>query len=98
MTDKQDLLFELGTEELPPVALSSLSRALADEFTVGLQEASLGFAELRAFATPRRLAILVSACDNRQADREVMRRGPAVGAAFDANGLPTKAADRKSVV
>ena len=93
MTDKQDLLFELGTEELPPVALSRLSRALADEFTAGLQEASLDFTELKAFATPRRLAIMVSACDNRQADREVMRRGPAVKAAFDANGIPTKAAE-----
>ncbi len=93
MTDKQDLLFELGTEELPPVALSRLSRALADEFTAGLHEASLDFAELKAFATPRRLAIMVSACDNRQADREVMRRGPAVKAAFDADGHPTKAAE-----
>jgi len=93
MTDKQDLLFELGTEELPPVALSRLSRALADEFTAGLQEACLDFAELKAFATPRRLAIMVSACDKRQADREVMRRGPAVKAAFDADGHPTKAAE-----
>ena len=93
MTDKQDLLFELGTEELPPVALNKLSRALADEFTAGLKEASLNYSELTAYATPRRLAIMAIGCDTRQADREIMRRGPAIQAAFSSNGEPTKAAE-----
>ena len=93
MTDKQDLLFELGTEELPPLALNRLSRALADEFTAGLKEASLDFSELSFYATPRRLAIKASNCDTRQADREIMRRGPAVQAAFSDSGEPTKAAE-----
>jgi glycyl-tRNA synthetase beta chain len=93
MTDKQDLLFELGTEELPPVALNRLSRALADEFTAGLEEASLDYNELTAYATPRRLAIMATGCDTCQADREIMRRGPAIQAAFSDNGEPTKAAE-----
>jgi len=93
MTDKQDLLFELGTEELPPVALKRLSQALADEFSAGLKDAMLDYSELQAYATPRRLAIIATECDIRQPDRETQRRGPAVQAAFDADGNPTKAAE-----
>lgn len=93
MTEKQDLLFELGTEELPPAALKQLSNALANEFSEGLNEAQLGFTELQSFATPRRLAILARDCDVRQPDRDMQRRGPAVNAAFDADGKPTRAAE-----
>jgi len=93
MTDKQDLLFELGTEELPPVALKRLSQALASEFTAGLKDAMLDYSELQAYAAPRRLAIIAKDCDTRQPDREIQRRGPAIKAAFDADGNPTRAAE-----
>ena len=93
MSDKQDLLFELGTEELPPVALKKLSGALQNEFSQELHAAMLGYSELHSYATPRRLAIIARDCDIRQPDREIKRRGPAVQAAFDADGKPTRAAE-----
>ena len=93
MRDTADLLFELGTEELPPVALKRLSEALTTEFIAGLARANLMHGEVTAFATPRRLALLVPACSLGQPDREVERRGPALQAAFDKHGNATKAAD-----
>jgi glycyl-tRNA synthetase beta chain len=89
----KDLLFELGTEELPPVALESLSAALEREFVKGLDDAGLTHGEVTAYCTPRRLALLVRDCATAQPDRDVERRGPAVKAAFDGNGQPTKAAE-----
>lgn len=89
----QDLLFELGTEELPPVALKKLSQALVDEFSSGLNDANLNYSEIQAFAAPRRLALIAKDCDSQQEDREIQRRGPALQAAFDADGNPTKAAE-----
>jgi glycyl-tRNA synthetase beta chain len=88
-----DLLFELGTEELPPQALRRLSEALTREFVAGLEQAELRHGAVQSFATPRRLAVLVRDCSVRQPDRELERRGPAVQAAFAADGRPTKAAE-----
>lgn len=87
-----DLLFELGTEELPPKALQQLSLALAAEFVAGLDAAGLSHGEVKTYCTPRRLAVIVTACATAQPDRDVERRGPALQAAFDAQGQPTKAA------
>ena len=89
----RDLLIELGTEELPPKALATLSAALSDEFVRQLDEAELSHGEVQRFATPRRLALLVRGLDEQQADREVERLGPALQAAFDENGKATKAAE-----
>jgi glycyl-tRNA synthetase beta chain len=93
MADTAHLLFELGTEELPPTALRGLSEALEREFTAGLERAALAHGEVTAYATPRRLALLVRDCATAQPDRETERRGPAVKAAFDEAGNPTKAAE-----
>ncbi len=92
MADCADLLFELGTEELPPVALKKLSDALTQSFVDGLKHANLSHGEVHAYATPRRLALWIEACSTAQPDRESERRGPAVQAAFDAEGNPTRAA------
>lgn len=92
MADCADLLFELGTEELPPVALKKLSDALTQSFVDGLKRANLPHGEVHAYATPRRLALWIESCSTAQPDRETERRGPAVQAAFDADGNPTKAA------
>ena len=92
MTESADLLFELGTEELPPTALSTLSTAFTNEFVRGLEEANISFGEVSQFATPRRLGLLIKNCAINQADQEIEKRGPAVKAAFDAEGNPTKAA------
>jgi glycyl-tRNA synthetase beta chain len=88
-----NLLFELGTEELPPKALRRLSDALTEEFVNGLDAAGLEHGDVSAYCAPRRLAVLVMDCATSQPDRDVERRGPALKAAFDADGNPTKAAE-----
>ena len=93
MSNTADLLFELGTEELPPVALKRLSEALTTEFDAGLEQANLEHGEVTAFATPRRLGLLITDCSLNQPDREIERRGPALQAAFDSSGKATKAAE-----
>ncbi|MGR4066217.1 glycine--tRNA ligase subunit beta [Billgrantia sp. C5P2] len=85
-------LIELGVEELPPSAIDSLSDALADGIRRGLTEAEVSFGGIRAYATPRRLAVQVTELADKQPDREVERRGPALAAAFK-DGQPTKAAE-----
>ena len=89
---KGDLLFELGTEELPPKALMSLSAALADGMKKGLRENKLGFDEVQSFAAPRRLAVIIKDIDIRSPDNEVVSWGPPVKVAFDTDGDATKAA------
>lgn len=88
----QDLLFEIGTEELPPASLPRLRDALEQEFLSGLEKAGLTHGDCTAFATPRRLALFVEAVSIVQPEKEVERRGPALKAAFDADGNPTRAA------
>ena len=87
-----DCLIELGTEELPPKALRSLSEAFAELVNEGLAEFSLQAEGTKAFASPRRLAIVLTNVPTRQPEQQVEKRGPAVKAAYDAEGNPTKAA------
>lgn len=87
-----DLLVEIGTEELPPKALPTLSAAFADGIVKGLEEAGLHPESLYPFASPRRLAVWVKGVAAQQADQIVERRGPALKGAFDADGNPTRAA------
>ncbi|MGO2391235.1 MAG: glycine--tRNA ligase subunit beta [Halomonas sp.] len=86
------LLLELGAEELPPKALDALSDAFAAGIEKGLKEADVPFASVAAFATPRRLAVQVFELADKQPDRDVERRGPALAAAFK-DGVATKAAE-----
>lgn len=88
------LLVEIGTEELPPKALSRLGRSFAEVCVESLRQVELAdpATDYRWFATPRRLAVCVAAVRRRQPDQEVERRGPALRAAFDEAGRPTKAA------
>jgi glycyl-tRNA synthetase beta chain len=90
--ERRDFLVEIGTEELPPKALRLLERAFAADLAAGLARAGLRHGELRSFATPRRLAVLVRRLAARQPDQKIERRGPPVNAAFDAGALPTRAA------
>ncbi|GAA0559330.1 glycine--tRNA ligase subunit beta [Halomonas salifodinae] len=85
-------LLELGVEELPPGAIDSLAEALAEGLRRGLSEAEIDFGTIRAHATPRRLAVEILELADKQPDREVERRGPALAAAFK-DGQPTKAAE-----
>ncbi|MEO0423763.1 MAG: glycine--tRNA ligase subunit beta [Pseudomonadota bacterium] len=86
------LLVEIGAEELPPGALESMVKDLQTRLGDSLQEARLPYERIQAFATPRRLAVLVHGIAARQPDREVEKRGPPVKVAFDADGVPSKAA------
>jgi len=86
-----DLLFEIGTEELPPMALSRLAKALADGVEAGLTQAKLEFDSIQHYASPRRLAFIVKDLSAEQPDVDSERRGPAVAVAFDEAGEPTKA-------
>jgi glycyl-tRNA synthetase beta chain len=91
MTEKRDLLIELGTEELPPKALKKLIQAFEAGIKQGLDKAELSFDAIRSYAAPRRMAVVVDGLAIRQQDRVVERRGPAIAAAFDDEGNPTKA-------
>ncbi|WP_415889755.1 glycine--tRNA ligase subunit beta [Neptuniibacter sp. SY11_33] len=77
---QHDFLVELGTEELPPKALKTLSDAFTSGITAGLKEAGVNFGDVKSYASPRRLAVLISALDDKQADREIEKRGPSVKA------------------
>ena len=88
-----DLLLEIGTEELPPGALTDLAEALARALDEELSREHLDHGPVQAFASPRRLAVRVADVARAQPDREELRRGPALTAAFDDEGCPTKAAE-----
>ncbi|WP_076590476.1 glycine--tRNA ligase subunit beta [Vibrio ostreicida] len=88
----KEFLIELGTEELPPTQLRTLAEAFAANFEAELNNAELTYNAVKWYAAPRRLALKVKALSEGQADKIVEKRGPAVSAAFDAEGLPTKAA------
>ncbi|MDG2249222.1 MAG: glycine--tRNA ligase subunit beta [Gammaproteobacteria bacterium] len=88
----QNLLIEIGTEELPPKALSFLSHALEELITNSLTSAGLHSRSVKRFATPRRLALLVTELDIAQKDKQIKRIGPALSAAFEASGEATPAA------
>ncbi|OOF64615.1 glycine--tRNA ligase subunit beta [Rodentibacter pneumotropicus] len=89
----QNFLVEIGTEELPPKALKTLATAFADNVQAELNQAGLTFEKIEWFAAPRRLAVKVLALATQQPSKEIEKRGPAVSAAFDAEGKPTKAAE-----
>ena len=91
-TDMNDLLVEIGTEELPPKALRMLSEALVAEIATELEAAGFAHGTPVPYATPRRLAVLVPGVPGTQPDREVERRGPPLTRAFDENDKPTRAA------
>lgn len=93
MSKTADFLVELGTEELPPKALLTLRDAFARGIRTGLAEARLTHGELLAYATPRRLAVLVEALETEQPLQTIENRGPPTRLAYDEDGKPTKAAE-----
>jgi glycyl-tRNA synthetase beta chain len=91
MTAPRDLLIEIGVEELPPKLLKPMIEAFAEKLKQKLIAAQLACGEIKTFAAPRRLALLIQQVAPQQADREIERRGPALQAAYDAQGQPTPA-------
>lgn len=94
----QDFLFELGTEELPPKALKTLSNALEAEALAGIKEllgkdadALLADAKVKSYAAPRRLALLIENLVAEVPASEMLVQGPPARIAYDADGNPSKA-------
>jgi glycyl-tRNA synthetase beta chain len=88
-----DLLFELGTEELPAGDIEQLVTALSAGIANGLAEQGLPFTHARCFSTPRRLAVLISDVTLKGPDIERTVVGPPVSAARNEEGSWTKAAE-----
>ncbi len=88
----KDLLFEIGTEEIPARfmagALSQLENIARNKF----DELRVGYRDIQVLGTPRRLALIVRDVVEEQADKNSENKGPSIKIAFDANHLPTKAA------
>jgi glycyl-tRNA synthetase beta chain len=93
MTETRDFLFELGCEELPPKSLLTLIGALQSGVENGLQKAGLSHGTITAYASPRRLALLIRDLALAQTDQQVEKRGPALNAAYNADGSPSKATE-----
>ena len=87
------LLIELHTEELPPKSLKALSESFANSILAALKEQAFASANslCTPYATPRRLALLISEVAAQQPDRVIEKKGPAVASGVDAEGKPTKA-------
>ena len=85
-----DLLIELGCEDLPARFVLPLAEALAAGVAKGLATRGVATTTQRAFATPRRLAVLASGLPSQQQDRSVERKGPKLAAALK-DGAPTQA-------
>ena len=92
MSRTRDFLVEIGTEELPPKALRSLMEAFGANLEAGIDEARLVRSSVHAWASPRRLAVLIEGLGTAQEDRKVEQKGPPVSVAFDDDGQPTSAA------
>ena len=88
-----DFLVEIGTEELPPKALLTLSNAFRDEILTRLSTEQLAFGEVQTFAAPRRLAVVIKGLDEQAPTKEIIAWGPPVKVAFDADGSPSRAAE-----
>ncbi len=86
------LLFEIGTEELPPTAAKKLSDTLSAYVAEHIVEAGFDYGIITSYVTPRRLALSISECSAQQPEQHIERKGPAVKAAYDADGQPSKAA------
>jgi len=86
-----DFLLELGTEEIPAKFSQGAMTQLEEQARKRLTDLRLPFTDLKIFATPRRLALIVTGLEEKQEDLSLDVKGPAVKAAYDANGDPTRA-------
>ncbi|MFB4363426.1 glycine--tRNA ligase subunit beta [Bacillus subtilis] len=89
---KQDLLLEIGLEEMPARFLNESMVQLGDKLTGWLKEKNITHGEVKLFNTPRRLAVFVKDVAEKQDDIKEEAKGPAKKIALDADGNWTKAA------
>lgn len=88
----KNLLLEIGTEEMPANIMAGTVDQLRALAAAKFEENRIAAEKIDVYATPRRLAVLVTGAADCQPDEEVKKRGPSVQAAFDADGNPTRAA------
>jgi len=88
----ETFVLEIGTEELPAAEVTSARRQLASGMESLLKELRLDYGAIESFATPRRLALIITGLKDGQPDRVVEAKGPPADRAFDSEGNPTKAA------
>ena len=88
----KELLFEIGTEEIPAGFLSKAMTDMEEIIRKSLTEKRIAFDGVKCMATPRRLVLYVASVGEKQEDQTIEKMGPAKKAAFDENGNPTKAA------
>jgi len=91
--NNDSLLIELRTEELPPKSLKALSESFASSVFAALKDQAFAAPDsvCTPYATPRRLALLITSIAALQPDRVFEKKGPAVASGLDAAGQPTKA-------
>ncbi|KLU65977.1 glycine--tRNA ligase beta subunit [Desulfosporosinus acididurans] len=88
----KDFLLEIGTEEIPAKFSPGAMKQLEEQASKRFEELRLSYSKLEIYATPRRLALLARELQDKQEDLLTEVKGPAVKAAYDAKGVPTKAA------
>ncbi len=89
----RDLVFEIGAEEIPSAPLYAAVTQLKERAEKALNDAHFTYGSIAVYGAPRRLTLIVQDLSDRQADVTLRHKGPAVKAAFDADGNPTKAAE-----
>ncbi|HOG11091.1 MAG TPA: glycine--tRNA ligase subunit beta [Smithella sp.] len=87
-----ELLFEIGTEEIPAGFLSKAVVDMEEIIRKSFTDKRIAFDGIKCLATPRRLVLYIADLSAKQEDQTVEKLGPAKKAAFDENGQPTKAA------
>ena len=86
-------LLEVGTEELPYKFIPQAIEQLNSGFTNFLNDNKVKFSDIKVYATPRRLAVIIDGLDAQTADEEKVIKGPIATVAFDANGNLTPAGE-----
>ena len=88
---RDDLLIEIGLEEMPSSEVSHLSEAFSSGMCAVLKKHSLSHTGITAYATPRRLALWIKSLQRQSPNKEQAVWGPSTDIAFKDNGMPTKA-------
>ncbi len=92
MVDTNELLFELGCEELPPNSLKFISDSFVELVHQQLQVNKISFGEICGYFTPRRLSIVIHGLAAFQPDIEIIKKGPPVKAMYTEDGGYSNAA------
>ncbi|MBI4357226.1 MAG: glycine--tRNA ligase subunit beta [Gammaproteobacteria bacterium] len=90
MRTHRDFLVEIGTEELPPRCVDSISLDFKNQLGEQLALKGLSFKSMTPFSTPRRIALLVHRLSERQSSRRIEKKGPLCKLAVDEKGLPNE--------